>query len=112
MYGPYTNLGHHSITFQLECQAEYISGILEAMTVADIARVDVKTATMAEYFSRVDARMAKTVWTADCGSWYAKDGVVINNSPWTTTEYWLQTRNSTQTYVDDYDLVFRQKSTA
>ncbi len=69
--GPNTGLGHHTMVFMIEAQADYILGALEH---AKTQRYDVMEARVdaeAEYLEGIEARAAGTVWVdGGCNFWY------------------------------------------
>ncbi len=89
LYGPNTNLGHNSIIFMVECQVRYILHCLRA----EHATTEVSASAAADYQDELRRRLERTVWMADCSSWY-KDasGTIINNWCGPASEYYLRTR--------------------
>jgi cation diffusion facilitator CzcD-associated flavoprotein CzcO len=93
MYGPNTNLGHNSIVFMLECQANYIVRCLKQMQRKDLLYLDVRPEAMAAYNWDLQTRLATTAWAATPSSWYKNSaGRITNNWHGTTTVYWWRTR--------------------
>jgi cation diffusion facilitator CzcD-associated flavoprotein CzcO len=91
MYGPNTNLGHNSIIFMIECQANYILRCL-CRLFAGAGAVEVEAEAMARYQARLEREIARTVWAAGCRSWYKTDaGKVTNNWSGYTVQYWWRT---------------------
>jgi len=94
LFGPGTGLGHNSILFMIECQVHYIMQWLREMRNKRLLTLDVRYDTLNAYNKIVDEKMSKTVWTADCGSWYKNaQGKVVNNWYGSTVRYWLLTRS-------------------
>ena len=80
IYGPNTNLGHNSIIFMLERQAEYAAKRIAALIRDRIRIMDVKPDAEAAFNHKLQKKLARTVWAGDCPSWYkTADGVVTNN---------------------------------
>ncbi len=92
LYGPNTNLGHSSIVFMLECQFRYILQCLAHISAADVSALEVRPEANAAYNSGLHARLAGTVWAADCGSWYGQGGKITANWSSSTTAFWAQMR--------------------
>ncbi|HEV7251491.1 MAG TPA: NAD(P)/FAD-dependent oxidoreductase [Mesorhizobium sp.] len=93
LYGPNTNLGHGSILFMLECQADYILRCLRLMRGRRLATLEPKESEAADYDAALQREMKRTVWVAGCSSWYkSPDGTVLNNWSSHTVKYWWQTR--------------------
>jgi cation diffusion facilitator CzcD-associated flavoprotein CzcO len=93
MYGPNTNLGHNSILFMLECQANYIVRLLGQLAKRGGRTVEVRR-DVAEAFNRwLQRDLAHTAWAATKTSWYKnKAGRITNNWSRTPTRYWWMTR--------------------
>ncbi len=80
LYGPNTNLGHNSIIFMLERQAEYVRSRIERIFAEDLTALEVTEAAQADFNANLQNKLARTVWAADCPSWYkTADGVITNN---------------------------------
>jgi cation diffusion facilitator CzcD-associated flavoprotein CzcO len=93
MYGPNTNLGHGSVVFMIECQAQYIRQCVQALYRRRLRYMDVKGEAMAAFNRKLQREMRKTVWVAGCSSWYkTADGTVTNNWSSHMAKYWWQTR--------------------
>ncbi|MET4047709.1 MULTISPECIES: NAD(P)/FAD-dependent oxidoreductase [unclassified Rhodococcus (in: high G+C Gram-positive bacteria)] len=101
MYGPNTNLGHSSIVYMLESQANYLASALEKMREGGIASVEVTEASQRQYNSWIHDSLAGTVWNSGgCSSWYL-DAEGRNPVMWPT--YTFTFRNSTRTFdLADY----------
>lgn len=98
MYGPNTNLGHSSIVYMLESQANYLVSALNAMKRRGIAAVEVVESAQRQHNSWVDAELEGTVWNAGgCSSWYL-DANGRNSTMWPT--YTFRFRSMTR----DFDL--------
>ena len=94
LYGPNTNLGHNSIIFMIECQANYIAQCVQALRNGRLRYVDVRKEAMAEFNRVLQKDMQKTVWAAGCASWYkTADGKVTNNWSSFTAKYWWEMRH-------------------
>ncbi|MEQ8267711.1 MAG: NAD(P)/FAD-dependent oxidoreductase [Parvibaculum sp.] len=94
LYGPNTNLGHNSIIFMIECQANYIAQCIEALQNARLRYLDVRKDAMESFNRTLQKDMQKTVWAAGCSSWYkTADGKVTNNWSSFTAKYWWEMRH-------------------
>ena len=94
LYGPNTNLGHNSIIFMIECQANYIAQCAQALQNGKLRYIDVRKEAMAEFNRVLQKDMQKTVWAAGCASWYkTADGKVTNNWSSFTAKYWWEMRH-------------------
>jgi cation diffusion facilitator CzcD-associated flavoprotein CzcO len=95
MYGPNTNLGHNSIIFMIECQANYILDCLRRMDRNSIDAIDLRRDAMDEFDARVQRELADTVWATTGKSWYKTDtGRITNNWSRSTISYWWRTRRA------------------
>ena len=93
LYGPNTNLGHNSILFMIESQVHYIVQCLRELDRRSAAWIDVRRPAMLRSNAELQQALAKTSWSAGCGSWYkTASGKITNNWKGFTTEYWWRTR--------------------
>lgn len=96
MYGPNTNLGHSSIVYMLESQANYVVDALRRMADHRLASVEVSKHAQQQYNSWIHDSLAGTVWNSGgCSSWYL-DAQGRNPVMWPT--YTFKFRNSTRTF--------------
>lgn len=80
LYGPNTNLGHNSIIFMVERQAEYIADKVGLILDGGLAKLSVRAEAEARYNAGLQGRLADTVWAGDCPSWYkTADGIITQN---------------------------------
>ena len=94
LYGPNTNLGHNSIIFMIECQANYIAQCVAALRNSRLRYIDVRKEAMESFNRELQQDMQKTVWAAGCSSWYkTADGKVTNNWSSFTAKYWWEMRH-------------------
>ena len=103
IYGPNTNLGHNTITFMIERQAEYVIKCLEAMRARNLASIEITKAAQDRFNRDLQARLAKTTWAdPHCASWYkTADGHITQNWAGHTREYRQATENVAW---DDYSV--------
>lgn len=96
MYGPNTNLGHSSIVYMLESQANYVVSALRQMRERGLASVEVTEQAEQKYNSWIHESLSGTVWNSGgCSSWYL-DAEGRNPVMWPT--YTFTFRNSTRTF--------------
>ena len=89
LYGPNTNLGHNSIIFMIECQVNYILRCIQKVMKSNNSSIDIKKENMQKYNKYVQAGLKKTVFSANCDSWYKNEsGKVINNYHKGSLSYW------------------------
>ncbi|MEU9670783.1 NAD(P)/FAD-dependent oxidoreductase [Streptomyces bobili] len=88
LYGPNTNVGHHSILFMVECQIAYVLQALRALDAAPARRLDVDPEVQLRYNAELQRELADTAFSAGCASWYkTRDGKVVNNWPSSLEKY-------------------------
>ena len=84
LYGPNTNLGHSSIVYMLESQAEHVLRLLDLAGRDARGTVEVRDRAEADYADRMDRELADTVWNrGGCSSWYI-DSRGRNSVMWPT----------------------------
>ncbi|KXN67306.1 hypothetical protein CONCODRAFT_10649, partial [Conidiobolus coronatus NRRL 28638] len=94
MLGPTTGLGHNSVLYMIECQANYIINTLSKMIRYNVASVDLKPEVGDAYWQWVQRRVKPMVWHGNCKSWYQNSsGEVLSIWPGTCIEYYLRTIN-------------------
>jgi cation diffusion facilitator CzcD-associated flavoprotein CzcO len=109
MYGPNTNLGHNSITFMIERQAEYAVKALDVMAAHDAAALEVTAAAQARFNANLQAALARSTWAdPGCTSWYkTADGRIVQNWSSHTRAYAQATR-----HVDLADFILTKRRPA
>jgi cation diffusion facilitator CzcD-associated flavoprotein CzcO len=87
LYGPNTNNG--SILYMLECQSDYIVGMLEHMDCEGIASVDVRPDVLEQYNDALQRDLdGIEVWQAGCHGYYrGPSGRIVTQWPHSMTEY-------------------------
>ncbi|MFD4369187.1 flavin-containing monooxygenase [Rhodococcus sp. NPDC058521] len=84
MYGPNTNLGHSSIVYMLESQAEYIADAVNLMRQREFESIEVTGKAQAKYNEEIQDALRSTVWNkGGCSSWY-HDARGRNSVQWPT----------------------------
>lgn len=81
LLGPNTGLGHTSVVLMIEAQLRQVVKALRHLRRAGAAAIEPTPAAQLRHTARVDARMAGTVWTSGCGSWYL-DATGRNSTLW------------------------------
>ncbi|MDV2078869.1 flavin-containing monooxygenase [Marinobacter xestospongiae] len=93
LVGPNAGLGHNSIIFMIECQADYIVNLMNTVTARGADYVDVTEGAQCNFNDEVARGLEGTVWTSGCSSWYQQaDGRNFALWPFSTWRYWLRTR--------------------
>lgn len=93
IYGPNTNLNHHSIVAMIEAQNRYVSQAVRLLREDAELVLDVTPETLKEFNVHIQEQLENSAFSADCSSWYKNaDGKVINNWSGTVTEYHDLTR--------------------
>lgn len=108
MYGPNTNLGHSSIVYMLESQANYVVSALRQMHERRLSSVEVTENAQRQYNSWIHDSLDGTVWNSGgCSSWYL-DSEGKNPVMWPT--YTFRFRNSTRTFdISQYEGVLAKE---
>jgi cation diffusion facilitator CzcD-associated flavoprotein CzcO len=97
MYGPNTNLGHLSIIFMIECQANYILDGIKTLNKISEKSVNLKRQVMTDYNEKIQQQLATMAWSTVDHSWYMnEDRKIVNNYPGSSPEYWWATRRFDQ----------------
>jgi cation diffusion facilitator CzcD-associated flavoprotein CzcO len=78
MLGPTTGLGHNSVIYMIECQANYIIKTLKKMMQYNVASVDLKPEAGDAYWQWVQRRIKPMVWHGNCKSWYQNSSGEVN----------------------------------
>lgn len=113
LYGPNTNLGHNSIIFMIECQANYIVQCVQKLKADNLLYLDVKPEALRASNSLVQSDNENSVFNAGCTSWYKTEaGKVTNNWANYTFKYWWQTRHPDFAEYDLRARPFRQAAIA
>ena len=86
LYGPNTNLGHNSIIFMIEAQADYVLQALDA--IGEAGPLSVRQEVSDAYNADLQKALAVTPWAGTCTSWYkTADGRILNNWPHSARAY-------------------------
>jgi cation diffusion facilitator CzcD-associated flavoprotein CzcO len=94
LVGPHTGLGHNSIIFMIEAQANYIMQCIQAVKAKGADYIDVKPEAMTRFLGEMTAALKGTVWSSGCKSWYqTAEGINFAIWPKSTWRYWLETRS-------------------
>ena len=93
LVGPNAGLGHNSIIFMIEAQADYIIDCMKKASKQDADYINVKPEVQRRFNERVQKAMKGTVWSTGCNSWYQQDdGKNVAIWPYSTWRFWLETR--------------------
>lgn len=88
LYGPNTNLNHHSVVAMLEAQDRYISQAIRQLREHPEQPLDVKAEVLRDFNTKIQQDLQSSAFSADCSSWYKNaEGVVINNWSGNVAEY-------------------------
>ncbi len=95
LYGPNTNLGHNSITFMLERQAEYAVQAISQMQARNLSAIEVRQTAQDNFNRELQTALAKTTWAdPHCNSWYKNaQGHITQNWSSHTRDYAKATEN-------------------
>jgi cation diffusion facilitator CzcD-associated flavoprotein CzcO len=70
LLGPNTGLGHSSMVYMIESQIAYVMDALRVMRERGAGVAEVRAEAQARSNADLDRRMAGTVWSTGCSSWY------------------------------------------
>lgn len=93
--GPNTGLGHNSMVFIIEANANHVVGALTAARRRGAYVVEVKREVQNAFNAHLQKRLQSSVWVTGCQSWYqdARTGKVTTLWPGFSTQYWAQARH-------------------
>ncbi|KAA0085250.1 NAD(P)/FAD-dependent oxidoreductase [Mycolicibacterium sp. P9-64] len=100
--GPNTGLGHSSVIFMYESQANYIASAISYARAHFVTALEPTSDAQQDFAANVDRLSVGTVWTSGgCRSWYLNaDGRNTNLWPGSTLRYrWLTRRFNPDHYV-------------
>lgn len=101
--GPNTGLGHNSIIFMIESQVGHIMRCIEVLRATPGAAIEVREDVQRAYNEEIQRRLAATVWSTGCASWYL-DARGRNTTLW--PGYCYQFRRAARRFdLGDYQLV-------
>lgn len=104
MYGPNTNLGHNSIIYMLESQAQYIMSYMALLQEKNLAYLELKRERQSSYNKEIQSQLNQSIWNAGCTSWYkTASGKNTNNWPGLTFVYNYKT---SKVDINDYHVAF------
>lgn len=82
MTGPNTALGHNSMIYMIESQANYVMSALKQLGQSPNSAFDIPQRVQDEYNETLQKRLSKTVWNSGgCSSWYLA-GNGVNTTLW------------------------------
>ena len=94
--GPNTGLGHASMIYMIECQANYAASCICDVVAANKRSITVKDEPFRAFNASIQARLRGAVWSG-CASWYNLQGKKnVTLWPGTITEYFLGTWTPTK----------------
>jgi cation diffusion facilitator CzcD-associated flavoprotein CzcO len=95
LYGPNTNLGHNSILFMIEQQADLILRIVKRAKKTGTDLVEVPEKLVETFDVDLQNALESTVWAGSCGSWYKNaDGNIVTNWGSSAFAYGRQTKST------------------
>jgi cation diffusion facilitator CzcD-associated flavoprotein CzcO len=107
--GPNTGLGHSSMIFMIESQANYVVDALRTMSARNLTSVSVDPTAVAEFNDELQEKLGHTVWSTGCSSWYL-DASGRNTTLW--PDFTWQFRQRTRRFDADRYLLTRTSSPA
>jgi cation diffusion facilitator CzcD-associated flavoprotein CzcO len=103
--GPNTGLGHSSMVFMIESQANYIVDALKTMSTRNLASVSIDPGAVSGFNEGIQRELARTVWSTGCSSWYL-DASGRNTTMWPSFT-WQFRRRTRRFNADRYHLTRR-----
>ncbi len=70
LMGPNTGLGHNSMVYMIESQIAYVMDALRQLDRYDARSLETRAAAQEAYNAALQGRIAHTVWSSGCKSWY------------------------------------------
>jgi cation diffusion facilitator CzcD-associated flavoprotein CzcO len=70
LLGPNTGLGHSSVVYMIESQVAHVMAALQLMRERGAETIEVTSEAQERYNAELDRRLAGTVWSTGCASWY------------------------------------------
>jgi cation diffusion facilitator CzcD-associated flavoprotein CzcO len=106
MLGPNTGLGHNSMIYMIESQANYIIDAVKKMLKQDLKSIEVRKNVQDKFNEEIQQKLVGTIWMSGCKSWYLNENGK-NYTVW--PGFTLEFRNRTkQINMEDY---IREKNT-
>jgi len=102
--GPNTGLGHSSMIFMIESQANYIVDALKTMSARNLAAVSVTPAVVDRFNEEIQRQLSRSVWNTGCSSWY-RDASGRNTTLW--PDFTWRFRRRTRHFDTDHYSVIR-----
>lgn len=109
LYGPNTQTGHGgSLIHTVECQLEYLDGLLRMMFDQGLATVECRNEVYDQYAATVDEMHERMIWTHPAMSTYYRNarGRVVVINPFRNVDFWRMTRHPD---LDDYVVEYRDE---
>lgn len=110
LIGPNTGLGHTSMVLMIEAQITYILDALRTMQYRNARTLEVQPAAYKAYNAEIDQRMAGTVWSSGCASWYL-DANGRNSTLWPGFTFAFR-RRLRHFDPEHYELVMGQRTSS
>jgi len=92
LMGPNTGLGHNSMIFMIEAQARYAARAVATLRDQRLSYIDVRPEAEQAFRAELARKMANTVWTTGCSSWYQTPDGEVFLWPAASVDYWWRTR--------------------
>ena len=95
MLGPNTVLAHNSVTFMMECAADYALDCINQGVQSGISSLEVRKKVTDEFRLEMNKMSSKKNFQGNCRSWYKnKDGINFILWPSNLFRYWWLTRKA------------------
>lgn len=70
LVGPNSGLGHNSIIFMIEAQANYILSAIQELRRSGVKSLNVRADVLRTFNDGIQASLRKAIWASGCRSWY------------------------------------------
>ncbi len=70
LVGPNSGLGHNSIIFMIEAQANYILSAIQELRRSGVKSLNVRADVLRTFNDGIQASLRKAIWGSGCRSWY------------------------------------------
>lgn len=87
LYGPNTHVEHNSMIFMAERQMDLTIQMIRTVLGRDLRYADIRADAEGAWNAALKRRLDRSVWAADCESWYKHEGRIPTNWPGTASAF-------------------------
>ena len=108
MLGPNTVLAHNTVTFMMECAADYVVDCINQCIQGEISSVEVRKRVTDTFRIEINKMTEKKNFSGNCRTWYKnKDGINFILWPSNLYHFWWITRKAE--LLRDFEITFDVK---